>query len=110
MESKVCSRSQGQPPGARRRSMMATARSKRSPVVDIPATNVNEFEGRGQYRTGILACERDAPATAAGTAALQRQPLNLEGILGLRNDPPLFRKRGGAAIVEQPFPFTRLGP
>src|SRR5882757_6847753 len=42
MESKVCSRSQGQPPGARRRSMMLTARSKRSPVVDISATNVND--------------------------------------------------------------------
>src|ERR1700691_5695653 len=35
MESKVCSRSQGQPPGARKRSIIATARSKRSPVVDI---------------------------------------------------------------------------
>src|SRR6266496_5413243 len=35
MVSKVCSRSQGQPPGARSRAMMDTARSKRSPVVGI---------------------------------------------------------------------------
>src|SRR5262249_28245583 len=33
IESKVCSRSQGHPPGARNLAMMATARSKRSPVL-----------------------------------------------------------------------------
>ena len=41
MESKVCSRSHGHPPGARSRSMIATARSNRSPVVDIPL-NLND--------------------------------------------------------------------
>src|SRR5512147_81026 len=35
MESNVCSRSHGQPPGARNRAMISTARSKRSPVVGI---------------------------------------------------------------------------
>jgi hypothetical protein len=50
MESKVCSRSQGQPPGARSRSMMLTARSNRSPVVGIPATNVNDGGGKIQLR------------------------------------------------------------
>jgi hypothetical protein len=33
MVSKLCSRSQGQPPGARSRAMMATRRSNLSPVV-----------------------------------------------------------------------------
>src|SRR5579872_6862576 len=33
MESKVCSRSQGQPPSPRKRAMIETTRSKRSPVV-----------------------------------------------------------------------------
>src|SRR6266542_535763 len=42
MESKVCSRSHGHPPGARRRAMMDTARSKRAPLVDI-ATRVPEL-------------------------------------------------------------------
>src|SRR5579864_4529635 len=63
MESKVCSRSQGQPPGARRRSMIATARSKRSPVVDIPATNVNDHKGGRQCSSG------DDDATQIGEEA-----------------------------------------
>src|SRR5215472_12330573 len=50
MESKVCSRSQGQPPGARRRAMIWTARSKRSPVVGMGKTTVNEWQERGQRR------------------------------------------------------------
>src|SRR6266404_4864516 len=38
MVSKFCSRSHGHPPGARSRAMISTARSKRSPVLDIPPT------------------------------------------------------------------------
>src|SRR5438046_1387703 len=41
MESKVCSRSQGHPPGARNLAMMKTARSNLSPVVGI-APNLNQ--------------------------------------------------------------------
>src|ERR1051326_7790203 len=46
--SKVCSRSQGQPPGARRRAMMATARSNFAPVstkvmLSLPKFPTNSF-------------------------------------------------------------------
>src|SRR5271157_3137474 len=46
MVSKVCSRSQGHPPGPRSRAMIDTARSNRSPVVAITTnlhhTNLNQ--------------------------------------------------------------------
>src|SRR5579863_566637 len=48
MVSKVCSRSQGHPPGARSRSMMLTARSKRSPVEGISPSTLNECPDDGQ--------------------------------------------------------------
>src|SRR5215469_7401202 len=38
MVSKVCSRSQGHPPGARSRAMIETTRSNRSPVIAIRPT------------------------------------------------------------------------
>src|SRR5450432_1691636 len=47
MESKVCSRSHGQPPGARRRAIIETTDSKRSPVVVMVAINVNQASGGG---------------------------------------------------------------
>src|ERR1700694_1906204 len=50
MESKVCSRSQGHPPGPRRRAIMETARSKRSPVVGTGANTLPEKTGLGQRR------------------------------------------------------------
>src|SRR5215469_1087297 len=52
MLSKVCSRSHGQPPGARSRAMMETARSNRSPVVGI-ATTVNEAE---RFSLSVVKC------------------------------------------------------
>src|ERR1700722_15170500 len=57
MESKVCSRSQGQPPGPRRRDMMATARSKRSPVADMDGFTLNQW-GIDGNRGGQLATGR----------------------------------------------------
>src|SRR5712692_504818 len=50
MESKVCSRSQGHPPGARSRAMMETARSKRSPVAGIGPNTLNDGRIRGQSK------------------------------------------------------------
>src|SRR5215831_5682435 len=52
MVSKVCSRSQGQPPGARSRAMMDIARSNRSPVVGIAIT-LNEGEG---FSLSVVKC------------------------------------------------------
>src|SRR4249919_3909054 len=48
MESKVCSRSHGQPPGARSRAIIATARSKRSPVDEDIGNNLNDLSSREQ--------------------------------------------------------------
>src|SRR5580698_8680200 len=68
MVSKLCSRSQGQPPGARSRAMIATRRSNFSPVVcgsagipwdefpslsktaGTPAVRAEELAGRARYR------------------------------------------------------------
>src|SRR5580658_11162170 len=49
MVSKVCSRSQGHPPGPRNRAMIETARSNRSPVVGIK-TNLNEERRKTKRR------------------------------------------------------------
>src|ERR1051326_8819532 len=53
--SKVCSRSQGQPPGARRRAMMATARSNFAPVstkvmLSLPKFPTNSFARMEEMR------------------------------------------------------------
>src|SRR5271165_2394221 len=48
MESKVCSRSHGQPPGPRRRAMIETARSKRSPVFGMDETLNEVVRGNKQ--------------------------------------------------------------
>src|SRR5581483_2896176 len=53
MESNVCSRSQGQPPGPRNRAMMETARSNRSPVVGM-GFNLNDIVTSQQMNTGKL--------------------------------------------------------
>src|SRR5712691_200592 len=53
MESKLCSRSQGQPPGPRNRAMMETARSNRSPVVGM-GFNLNDTAAGQQIRGKIL--------------------------------------------------------
>src|SRR6266404_7827817 len=52
MESKVCSRSQGHPPGPRNRAMIETARSNRSPVVADIAPTLNERRKNGQRDMG----------------------------------------------------------
>src|SRR5215469_9840263 len=52
MLSKVCSRSQGHPPGARSRAMMDTARSNCSPVLGIAIT-VNEAE---RFSLSVVKC------------------------------------------------------
>jgi hypothetical protein len=56
MVSKVCSRSQGHPPGPRNRAMMDTARSNRSPVVGIGT---------------IVNVGRDQPAAMAAPAVIE---------------------------------------
>src|SRR6516225_12348628 len=52
MVSKVCSRSHGQPPGARSRAMMDTARSNRWPVLGIAIT-VNEVR---RFSLSVVKC------------------------------------------------------
>src|SRR5690349_7973166 len=63
--SKVCSRSHGQPPGARSRAIIATARSKRSPVDEDIGNNLNDLSSREQTNVREFETHFDELTTSA---------------------------------------------
>src|ERR1039458_9870525 len=83
MVSKVCSRSQGHPPGPRSRAMMDTARSKRSPVVAI----LHNLKDEGQRRKGCCLPTAKSASVRPITSTLFRFSLQYaHGLLQLRSE------------------------
>src|ERR1700758_1902572 len=110
MESKVCSRSQGQPPGARSRAMMETARSKRSPVVLVIASNLNEPRACGQSSdsltgTAMLLPYRRVSMQTCSSGTLSIQPRAGDGIQNSMNIPQKSR----ASLDGQRFQVVVIG-
>src|SRR5579862_4328426 len=107
MESKVCSRSHGHPPGARSRSMIATARSNRSPVADIPP-NLNEPDGGRKAWIPIppdLCYCRLASASGAQVLLSAARGLTASSLLSDNNS----KVCGGHPCDCPLFPFLYLG-
>src|ERR1700693_259964 len=79
MESKVCSRSHGQPPGPRSRAMIETARSKRSPEVGMRPKHCKrrrcEWAMNGQPGSGAACAKEPHPLCHSEASLLARNLL-----------------------------------
>src|ERR1051325_3722134 len=98
MESKVCSRSHGHPPGARNRAMMPTARSKRSPVVAI-ATTVKQPGAAGKPREPMVVPRRGQPQLSISSWGLRTRPERLHIQVDVRSRNTDRWSVAGAAVL-----------
>ncbi len=104
IESKVCSRSHGQPPGPRSRAMIETARSKRSPVVGMRPKHCKrrrcEWAMNGQPGSGAACAKQAHPGHSEASLSARNLLATSSEAADSSRDNPALRNDNSLGIFQ----------